>query len=39
MDELQMRVFWRRYNELLTGEPGIPETGVYEPITRVEVRR
>lgn len=38
MDELQMRVFWRRYNELLTGAPAIPETGVYEPVTRVEVR-
>ena len=36
MDELQMRVFWRKYNELMTGEPGRVETGVYE--TKVQVR-
>ena len=36
MDELQMRVFWRKYNELMTGEPARVETGVYE--TKVQVR-
>ncbi|UNB52165.1 aromatic ring-hydroxylating dioxygenase subunit alpha [Mycolicibacterium sp. YH-1] len=26
-DELQMRLFWRRWNELMTGEPAAPEPG------------
>jgi benzoate/toluate 1,2-dioxygenase alpha subunit len=25
MDELQMRAFWRQWNELMTGEPSRPE--------------
>jgi hypothetical protein len=25
MDELQMRAFWRRWNELLTDEASLPE--------------
>ena len=36
MDELQMRVFWRRYNELMTGEKSEPETEVYVSVGRVK---
>lgn len=28
-DELQMRVFWRRWNELMTGEAALPEGALY----------
>jgi hypothetical protein len=30
VDELQMRAFWRRWNELLTGEPAQPEGPRYD---------
>ena len=33
-DELQMRAFWRRYNELLTGEPARSEIEVYQRVAR-----
>lgn len=36
MDELQMRVFWRRYNELMTGEKSDSEAGVYVKVERVK---
>ena len=29
-DELQMRTFWRHYNELMTGEKAIPESAPYK---------
>jgi p-cumate 2,3-dioxygenase alpha subunit len=28
-EELQMRVFWRRWNELITGQPSMPEGPVF----------
>jgi p-cumate 2,3-dioxygenase alpha subunit len=34
-DELQMRVFWRKYNELMTGEPVQVESGVYEKVDMI----
>ena len=34
MDELQMRVFWRRYNELMTGDKSEPEASVYVTVGR-----
>jgi hypothetical protein len=33
LDELQMRVFWRHWNELMTGEVSPPEGGIYDPET------
>jgi len=34
IDELQMRTFWRRYNQLMTGEPSKPEVEVYKKVAR-----
>jgi hypothetical protein len=34
-DEVQMRVFWRKYNELMTGEPVQVESGVYEKVDMI----
>ncbi len=33
-EELQMRTFWRRYNELMTGEVSKPEVEVYRRVVR-----
>ena len=33
-DELQMRAFWRRYNELMTGEISKPEVAIYKKAAR-----
>ena len=34
MDELQMRAFWRRYNELMTGQVSKPEVELYKRTAR-----
>ena len=36
MDELQMRTFWRRWNELMTGEPAMPEGPSYREVIGAE---
>ena len=36
-DELQMRAFWRRYNELMTGEASTPEIALYEKVAKASV--